>query len=101
MTRKVFTEERPMRLDNLSDVELIEHINKCTLTPAERDVTQSLLDRRLKVVLNDLKEATKKNIQATDKYNRQLISLTRILVWLTLLMALGVVLQIYLAIKAS
>ncbi len=100
MSKKEFTEERPKRLDDLSDIELIEHLDKGTGTTAEREVTQALLDRRLKIVLNDLKEATKKNIQATEKYNDQLVSLTRVLVWLTFAMAVGVGLQIYLAFKA-
>jgi len=90
MSKKEFTDASLMELDNLSDIELIELMNKGILGINGIEVVKSLLDRRLKRSLHDLTETTKKNTRAQDKYNKILIGLTIVLVILTVIMVMPI-----------
>jgi hypothetical protein len=56
---------------------------------------------RLERALNALNTITKLNTEATDKYNRRLIALTWALVGLTVILVVGLVMQIYLAMRVG
>lgn len=88
MTKKVFTLEPSKSLNDLSDVELIELMAKATFSDARMNTIKAILDYRLKIVLNDLKEATKVSIKSTDRQNKYLLALTLIIAVATLLLLL-------------
>jgi len=94
MVKKEFTKEVQKRLDNLSDVELIEELDGTTYGAGEvyRDIIRALLDKRLKITIQDLT----KNVK---KFNKKSSCYTKILIWLTAIMTLAVLAQIYLLIK--
>lgn len=95
MSKKNFTDPDIMKFAQMSDTELVEELNTLTgLSPAVRDIIIALLDLRFKKVTNHLKEITEKSVDSTDKFNQKLIVLTRVLVWLTVMMTLVGIVQI-------
>jgi hypothetical protein len=100
MSKKEFTAKRPKDYDAMSDIELIEALDTGVLYPGERDTVRSILDYRLKKVINNnLIVKIEAGIKATDTYSRKLIGLTWAIVFLTILMLLGLFTQIYIALK--
>lgn len=82
MAKKEFTNERLKKLNDLSDVELIEEL--WAASDPKKELIKALLDRRLKIVINDLKETTKINNQTTKNHNL-------ILIWLTVVIAVATI----------
>jgi len=99
MVKKEFTEERPKTYNDMSDVDLIEFLDTGTLTTAQRDVVRAILDKRTKRSIQDLKETIEKSNNTAIKYNKWLIGLTIAIAVLTLLMLIGLGIQIWLNLK--
>jgi hypothetical protein len=92
--KKEFTDERPLRLSKVSDIELIERLNTGTIGTGERDVIKSILDIRHKKVIQRQTEVIKVSNKASEKYNKQLLKYTITIAFLTLLMLAGLIIQI-------
>ncbi len=99
MVKKDFTEERPKQLNNMSDVDLIERLDKGTISPAEINVIKAILDKRNKKSIQYLTEVIQKSSEKTEKYNKALVTLTRVIAFLTFLMLIGLGIQIWLSLS--
>ena len=98
MVKKEFTKEIQKRLNNLSDIELIEELDGQAYGSGEvyREIIRAILDKRLKRSIQDLKEVIQKGNRITEKYSKSLLKLTVVIAILTFLMLVGLVVQIYL-----
>jgi len=101
MVKKEFTRQLLKNLNDLSDVELIEELDAGTMGSGEyyQNVIKGLLDKRLKIAIQDLTENVKRGNETTAKYNKWLVRLTIAIVALTFFMLVGLGIQIWLALK--
>lgn len=78
MTKKDFTNEVPKRLNDLSDIELIEELEKGSYGSGDvyESLIEAILNKRLKIVIQDLTKNVQRGNEATTKYNRALIILS-------------------------
>lgn len=88
MVKKEFTQPFAKAFNERSDVELIEDLGGVTLGNHERDVIKAILDKRMKIVMQD-------SSRISEKYSRRLIWLTWAIATLTVLLVLGLGLQIW------
>jgi hypothetical protein len=77
--KKEFTAPRPLGFDKLSDIELIEVLDRGTSTPSEIDVIKAILDKRTKITIQDLKNAIVSLNNKSSRYSMILIILTVVL----------------------
>ena len=101
MVKKEFRNQTLRRLNNLSDIELIEELEKSTYGSGEfyNNLIKALLDKGLKIAVQDLTKNIKNGNEITKKYNKRLVGLTIVIVTLTLLMLIGLGIQIHLLVK--
>ena len=83
MVKKEFTNGILKRLNDLSDIELIEELDRGTFGSGEayNNLIKALLDKRLKTAIQDLN-------RNTMRYSRRLIDLTILLFFLALIQTL-------------
>ena len=86
--KKEFTNKIAKEYSEKSDVELVELLEKGTLTPAKQDTIKAILDMRLKKVINHLKDVTEKSANTSSNHNKVLIALTLVLTALTIVLVL-------------
>lgn len=89
MVKKEFTEPRSGSYNEMSDVELIEELDKGIYSPAEINVINAILGKRTKKSIQDLKEVVQKNSVISEKYNNILIDLTKWVLLLTVIMTIA------------
>lgn len=113
MTKKEFTGGRVKNFNEMSDVELIEELDKGIHSPAAINTIKAILDKRTKKSIQHLTEVIQKSGEITEKYNgiminlakknsqqtKWLIILTIVIAILTLLMLVGLGIQIWLVLK--
>ena len=87
MVKKEFTNETLKKLNDLSDVELIEELEKPTYGSGEfyNNLIKAILDKRLKTAIQDLDKNT-------QRYSKTLI-------FLTIILGILATIQIYLLVK--
>lgn len=83
MVKKIFTEERPKNLGNMSDIELIERLDKGTLGQPEINTINAILDKRSKKINQQLVEVTQKSNKISGIQNWIMIGLTVVILILT------------------
>lgn len=93
--KKEFTAPRPKKLDELSDIELIEVLDRGTSTNAEINTINAILNKRMKRTIQFLTEVFQKNADITEVYNKKLVNLTIAIAILTFLMLIGLIIQIW------
>lgn len=113
MTKKEFTGGRAENFNQMSDVELIEELDKGIHSPAAINTIKAILDKRIKRSIQHLIEVIQKSGEVTKEYNgiminlaeknsqqtKWLITLTIVIAVLTLLMLVGLGIQIWLVLK--
>ena len=94
MVKKEFTRQLQKRLNDLSDVELIEELDGQTLGTGEtyQNIVKAFLDRSLKITIQDLTEVIQKNNTKTKIHNKILIWLTIVITGLALLNLIALIL---------
>lgn len=99
--KEEFTTERLKEYDAESDVELIEDLYLAAPSIANNSYINAILNKRLKKSIQFLTEVIQKSSTTTEKYNKKLIVLTGAIVILTILMLIGLSVQIYLFLKTT
>ena len=104
MVKKIFTKSLQQKLNNLSDIELIEDIDNDSAAvsgEAHRTIIRAILDKRLKKSIHNLTEVIQNSNKKTTKQTNWLIGLTIVIAILTFLMLIGVGVQIFKNLKIN